>query len=264
MLLSKNTIHYGVNRLTGRLDEMISHPVYKKIASSYDINGYKRIYHVHIRKTAGTSLNQMFLSHGGSPHALYSDLINSRSHRVIKNGKVFVGWNTRLINQGDYYYAYSHTPYHHLNLPPNTYKITIFRDPVKRILSLYTYLLHYVHDKPNHPLSLTQGCWVGESFDHFLEHIPKKHLLNQLHMFSKSYSIENALERINRLEAILTTDCFENGINKVANELGVILKPRRANSTPTKYSFTPSHRQLETLHQLLAPEYAMLKEVQAE
>ena len=35
-------------------------------------NGYKRIYHCHIRKTGGTSLNSMFLSvDGGDPSEMY-------------------------------------------------------------------------------------------------------------------------------------------------------------------------------------------------
>ena len=44
---------------------------YRKIASRYNISGYKRIYLIHIRKTGGTSLNHMFLSMGDLTLSLF-------------------------------------------------------------------------------------------------------------------------------------------------------------------------------------------------
>ena len=72
----------------------------QKIAN-YNVAGkYKRIYLYHIRKTGGTSLNNMFLSLGGNKVGLYKKLVLSRSHRTCSKGMVYQGWNPLLIERG--------------------------------------------------------------------------------------------------------------------------------------------------------------------
>ena len=106
------------------LEEITTRRKYKKISAKYDLNGYKRMYLVHIRKTGGTSLNNMFLALSGEdPKNLYDQLALARNHRLISNGLIYVGWNLRLINRGEYYYAFSHTPFHKLDLPEKTFTI---------------------------------------------------------------------------------------------------------------------------------------------
>ena len=81
----------------------------KSLVRSYHIGtGFKRIYFYHIRKAAGTSLNHIFLSLSGkNAQDVYKNLADvSRNHRVIINGKIFVGWNKRLIESGNYFYAF--------------------------------------------------------------------------------------------------------------------------------------------------------------
>ena len=112
---------------------------YQEIASKYDLHGYKRIYFVHIRKTGGTSFNHMFLSLSGEDSkSLYSQLCRTRENRILSNGLIYVGWNTRHINKGNYFYGFSHTPLHKLDLPNETFTVSCFRDPVRRVVSHYT------------------------------------------------------------------------------------------------------------------------------
>ena len=51
------------------------------VSRNYDLNGYKRVYHAHIRKTGGASLNHIFLAvkRADTP-AAYEELAASRSH----------------------------------------------------------------------------------------------------------------------------------------------------------------------------------------
>ena len=80
---------------------IVTAPYYRKQAN-YNIAGsHKRIYHIHIRKTGGTSLNNIFLSLSGSePSMLYNKLANSNTFRLKDNEYIYVGWNKFLIEQG--------------------------------------------------------------------------------------------------------------------------------------------------------------------
>ena len=114
---------------------------YQRISSKYNINGYKRIYFIHIRKTAGTSLNQMLLSLGGEDGGeVYHKLGATLKRRLNSNGLVFTS-NKYVLNKGNYFYGYSHTPIYDLKIPRDTYFITCFRDPVKRVISLYNIII---------------------------------------------------------------------------------------------------------------------------
>ena len=55
---------------------------FREIASNYNLRGFRRIYLVHIRKTDGTSLNNMFLSLSGSDsRTLYYQLATTPGDR---------------------------------------------------------------------------------------------------------------------------------------------------------------------------------------
>ena len=89
-------------------------------------------------------LNHIFLSLGKKPaDYLYEKLSRSTGHRIISGGKVFIGWDQNNIENGKYFYAFSHIPHHKLKLPDNTFTITCVREPVDRLLSHYKMLLHF-------------------------------------------------------------------------------------------------------------------------
>jgi hypothetical protein len=99
----------------------------------------QRIYHFHVRKTAGSSLDAAFYALGG----LEGLSVHNQSSRgtTVGNGLAFVGANKPLIEGGDYFYGTSHFPAWWLDIPPGTFTVTILRDPVSRAISYYRYLL---------------------------------------------------------------------------------------------------------------------------
>ena len=79
----------------------------RSLAKKEPIGNFKYIYHYHIRKTGGTSLNHILLgSEGEEINSVYKRLLDSKNHRTISNQKVFVGWNKYLIERGNYHYAF--------------------------------------------------------------------------------------------------------------------------------------------------------------
>ena len=177
---AKSKIHHLSQKLSFIYHEAKAH----NLAKNYSIGDeYKRIYLFHIRKTGGTSLNQIFLGLGGEDGKdVYTKLAKTPNHRVKSDDQLFVGWNKKLIESGNYFYAFSHIPKHKLILPNNTFTITFLRDPVKRVISHYKMLYYYQVNSINHPCMKTEGAWLGECFQDFLERIPYEHLLNQLYI----------------------------------------------------------------------------------
>jgi hypothetical protein len=111
---------------------------------------YKRVCHFHIRKTAGTSLNAAFWALGGpSVGEIISSARKAETGGVIEgNGLKFVRGDPGLIRDGDYFFAATHSPAFDVEVPPDTFTITILRDPVARVVSYYNYLL-WARTDPN-------------------------------------------------------------------------------------------------------------------
>jgi hypothetical protein len=255
-------VQKAFNRVVADTKSIIEEGKYQKIASNnYDLQGYKRVYLVHIRKTGGTSLNNMFLSLSKEePTHLYSKLANTPSHRLISNGLIYVGWNVRLINKGNYFYAFSHTPLHQLNLPDSTFTVSCFRDPVKRVLSHYNMLMDYRVNKIDNPCMATEGKWLGEHFDDFLQRIPKEHLLNQLYMFSNSYKIKEAVSNVQSLSHYFFSETFDAGIDDLNKKTGLNLES--VHIRKAGYKAEISENSLAKLRELLDEEYKFLSVIQ--
>ncbi len=217
------------------------------------------IYHHHIRKTGGTSINFAFLSNAAIPTVddFYQQLANKKNNRLIANERVFVGWNKRLIEGGKYFYAFSHMPAHALHLPKNTFTFTCLRDPVRRVISHYKMLRYYQENNIAHPCMRVEGMWLGNSLDDFLKNIPKKHLMNQLYMFSKNYNVEEAEERIRACSYYFFTENMEQGIAHLSARLNLELPLSHQKKYDIELNINDS--QLARLKEKLALEYHLLE-----
>jgi hypothetical protein len=186
---------------------------------------WDRIYHFHNRKTGGTSLNRTFLEFdGGDSLARYKSLAQAKKNKISVGGKVFIGWNKKLIEKGNYFYAFSHIPYHYLNLPQNTFTVTCFRDPFNRLLSHYRMLKSFSKEKIQHPCMETEGNWLGNSFEDFLHLIPREHRLVQLYNFSPTLNVEEAVEAVKQINQIVFTENFSMGVSSINKKTGLSLK----------------------------------------
>jgi hypothetical protein len=219
---------------------------------------HERIYHVHIRKTGGTSLNHMFLSLAGDePQRLYKRLVDDPAHCISVGGVTYVGWNPVLISQRGYFYAFSHIPFHELTLPPRTFTFTCFRDPVRRVLSHYQMLLAYQVGGIDHPCMKTEGPWLGTNFDDFLRRIPEEHLLNQLHMFSQALDVKEACRAALGLDCCIFNDDFNAGVDRINALTGLRLVPLHARKQSPIEDIP--ERSIRDLRERLAPEYLLIE-----
>ena len=222
---------------------------------------YKRVYHYHVRKTAGTSLNSAFWAFGGL------DLLTMGDANVVeRNGLKFVRHDPRLISAGDYFFANSHRPAYQLSIPPETYTITILRDPVSRVVSYYRYLLWARANPKAREIEpaidglRAETAILGGGFSDFLSSIPPYRLMQQVFMFSERMDPMEAADRVLTCTAVCFTETFSDDLKKVAQELDLDLQEKQERRFGEKVALTEDETAL--LRERLAPEYGMIERVQ--
>jgi hypothetical protein len=222
-------------------------------------------YLIHIRKTAGTSLDNAFLSLGGespvdvaarSYHALKQQ---SGPYAFITNPE-----NSRpfVFRMARYTYGSSHLPAWRLHLPRGTVTVTILRDPISRVISLYRY---FADDRADHGqaypspgmVRADERDWAAEGFSTFLDRADRASLLNQLYMFSPRLDPVEAASRIRRCSLYFFTEHFNEGVAALASHLGLPLQPRvdRVSVAASR----PSDAEVGRLREILEPEYRLLE-----
>ena len=221
---------------------------------------FRRCYHVHVRKTGGTSLNHMFLGwNGGNGAQRYEQLARAKKNRLRISRRVFVGWNRKLIEKGAYFYAFSHLPFYELQLPPGTMIVTCFRDPVRRLFSHYRMLKQYQLNQIAHPCMEVEGAWLGDDFGHFLKNVPQEHALCQLYMFSANFDVGEALERVRQIHHVLFTERMAEGVKEINRVTGLSLQPLHARENKLLEKLEPRWESLA--REILAREYDFLEKV---
>jgi hypothetical protein len=221
--------------------------------------GYERIYLYHIRKTAGTSLVRSFLTLGGEDPAEVEQRIAASLISRTTSGKFMFACGRGTLQQGDYFFGWSHMPAHRLELPAKTFTIALLRDPVARVLSYYRYLIAGdTEDSMAWRVQENERSLAGLSFSDFLQRTPRELLLNQLYMFSPTFNVEEARLRITQCSAILTTEEYDKDLARLSQSLDLSLSPRRERITaPT--GTKPADEDVAELRQILAPEYELLE-----
>jgi hypothetical protein len=221
---------------------------------------YRRIYLYHVRKTAGTSIAFAFMRLADADPYLIDNRLSRFAFAQI-NGYRYVAHNAELIHQGNYFFAFSHFPAYVVDPPEvDTFKFTILRDPIDRVVSLYRYLACPDADSPfSLGAPIEERRWAIEGFDRFLDQIPPHHLTNQLHMFSRSLSVNEAVDYLNKLDMVLHTERLNRDLTRLQEALNLHFMLRR--ERPSLLPFTPTNAQRDRLNDLLTPEFEMLRQI---
>jgi len=242
------------NRVEMRLDNR-----YRELAKHYLFpDGSRRVYCHHIRKTAGTSLFLAFLSLGGEdPTEVWRRINSARLIRTISGDYAFASTNRRVLSEGAYYYGQSHGNMDPRDLPPSTFTVTILRDPVRRVHSLFDFLV--AGDPPGSPgqVGLRERGWALDGFDAFLDRVPERHLLDQLSTFSWRMDVSEAADRITACSSVFFTEDYATSLPRLGERLGIELPVLRARVTGARSEL--SEQQVERLRQRMEPEYELLK-----
>ncbi|WP_298533205.1 sulfotransferase family 2 domain-containing protein [uncultured Algibacter sp.] len=225
--------------------------------------GIDRVYHLHIRKSAGTSINSAFWGLDGfSLNSIKAEpIFIGRRHSYVRKSKT-------LIDKGDYLYASSHFPQWQLNLKPNTFTFTMFRDPYKRLVSLYKYYCWVTQvDEvlgrqldPSYLLLKKQEQLLNKSFKDFIDNLSDKYLYNQLFTFSKSLQIDEAVQNLQKVNKVYFQDNFDASVTDLSKTLNLNLNVKNERSFQN-VAFQISEEEREYALEKLSPELEFYKVV---
>lgn len=240
-------------------------------------DGYERVLHHHVRKTAGTSLNAAFRALGGpdatritgeaagsAPSGRSSGSSHSQGRRVrgssIRgNGLTFVTGAVSRIDEGAYFFANSHTAAYALHPPRHTFRVTILRNPATRLVSHYRYLRHLrEHGLADGPGEAEMDNAAG-SFEEFVHALPRRGRLRQLYMFSETFDVDEAVRRITGLDAVLFTETYPDDLAALARRLALPLELRRERSFG--YTTTVAPDEVAAVLPMLADEFDLIERV---
>jgi len=183
------------------------------------------IYHLHIRKTGGTTINHGLLAalSGRPSEPIYRALAQAGDNRVMLDDVSFAGWRLETINAGGWDFAFGHKPLELLELPADATVITCFRDPVARLASHYRMLRQMIAEDSDHVIMAKEAPWAKDSFRDFVDRIPNKHRLTQLYMFSTALDLAEATERLKCINHVLWTERLAGDLDALGVALGLPL-----------------------------------------
>ena len=225
-------------------------------------DGTTRIYHYHVRKTGGTSLNHVFLSLDSlSADEVYDAMLKSPTRRFIGDKYVFVGWNKVLLERGKYSFGFSHIPFGQIKVPDPSYTITCLRDPKQRLISHFKMLLRYSERSKISRGMRRELRWLDKTggIISTLRNMPNAHLLNQLYMFSTNLNVDEALENISTVDSILMTETLGEDVRVLGERFGVQLEPKHVRQDRRQVEL--SDNEVAFLDELLEPEYEFLRNI---
>jgi len=233
-------------------------------------NSYKRIYHSHIKKCAGTSLNKLIIGIqcGQDP------VLRDRCYEAVcGNDMIQIGeWNFTShrpfqIATQKYNYAFSHYPYWELRDNfrisfKETFVFTTFRDPVERIISHYKMIKERKENNSTHVGMKIEGKWLGEknTLMEFVENLPKEELFAQLYCYSKNYNIDEALKNIKEINFTTRVETLTSGgYDELKRVMPVLNFPNEHLRKGKEYNIDP--KDVEYIKEIVQKEYDLLDQI---
>ena len=204
-----------------------------------NFNGFQKIYHIHIQKTGGTSINLALLEQfsGGllSGKESYSHLMKKTSIRPAKIRST--AFSKALLNLGFYNFGFSHTPFYKLKFPKRTYTFTVLRDPYQRIYSRFKHLKKDVKTNNINSYAEKKGEYNNlSSFEEYLDSLNSEDIIMQLSMFSKNKSVLEGIENLKKVSFVSNNENLVNLAYEIESTLGINIKISHSRRTESQLS----------------------------
>lgn len=174
-------------------------------------------------------------------------------------------FNIGNINTKDLPILGGHIPWHdrdpceHFNC---RWRVGIFRDPIDRAISNYREILVLILRTPKNKYGQENKKFVENGFLYYIRNTPKSILLRQLYFYSSTFSIEEALGKIKKLDGFIRKEHYNSDIQILSSILKIDIQPIQqvSNEIFVPYDSFKAEVEpnLEELYDILVPEYDLL------
>lgn len=240
------------------------------------------VYHYHLMKTGGTSLNHAFCAEAFDPdhdalrpaggeagpddpgRAVYRAVMRSPGGRLAVNRHVLVGFHKETIERGGFTFAFSHVPHHQLTLPPGCLTVTVLRDPLDRIVSRFNHWYSlWRRGRLGHYQRLDMAPLIEKGFGAFLDAAEPEELAHQLHFYSADGDPMEALDRLRQVDLVLFTDRLGAGLEILNRRIGSAVRLPETPAKQAQERAPIAPQELDRARALLDAEFRFVGAVQA-
>lgn len=239
------------------------------------------VYHYHLMKTGGTSLNHAFCAEAFAPghaalrrldddvgesdpgRAVYRAVLRSPGGRLTLDRHVLVGFHKETIERGGFTFAFSHVPHHQLALPPGCLTVTVLRDPLDRIVSRFNHWYSlWRRGRLGHYQREDMAPLIEKGFGAFLDAAEPDELAHQLHFYSAEGDPFEALERLRRVDVVLFTDRLGAGLEILNRRIGAAIRLPASPAKQAQERAPIAPHELDRARALLDAEFRFIGAVQ--
>ncbi|MEM6300040.1 MAG: sulfotransferase family 2 domain-containing protein, partial [Bacteroidota bacterium] len=191
----------------------------RQVVAAHTERGLPKVYHYHVMKTGGTSMNQAFMQLAGDQDEVYQSIIQ-HPELLYYNKDFVITWGKWEIESGLFTYAFSHMPKWQINVPEDVFTFTCLRDPFSRLKSRYNQLKWTANSQfrgmmeekfPRH------AEWVEDDFLGFVEQMEAQQRTHQLYLFSEDYDPKAAFESASQVDYFYFLENVNEGFTFLEN-----------------------------------------------
>jgi len=246
----------------------------QQVVKKHIARGLPQVYHYHVMKTGGTSINKAFigLNKNWEAPALFDYIRNNHKNNpemyyrgddfVVAHGRGMLSWKL-------FTFGFSHIPKWQLTMPSDIYTFTCLRDPYKRLFSRYKHLKTMYLGPYQAQFERDQARfvpWLKGDFLHFVEAAAqesKEELLNTLYIFSERCEAKEAFTSACEVNDFFFLENLDVGIQHLKAQTGLPIEVRHDNKSGYKEDVPASVREA-IKSEYLKEEYLFFEMMQEE
>jgi hypothetical protein len=179
----------------------------------------EKVYLYHIKKTGGRSLKLSFFNYYFEPYGIDPVEIYALQSSGIPGKHIGIDDMVIGVSDEQFLFESNHRFMDDVCIPNYYFKITILRDPIKRLLSYYRMIDRWNRVSPDAEWLQKEKSYIENGWEGFLNSIPKEILLEQIRMFSKNFDIKESFNNIISLNHVMINENYKEDLTLLSKKV---------------------------------------------